>query len=237
VDGADACAGTPRGTKVDSKGCPTDADGDGVADGPDRCPDTPKGTKVDASGCPIDTDGDGVADSFDACPGTPKGATVDAKGCPKDSDGDGVADGLDACPGTPAGTPVDAKGCPTVAKAAPLFTESKKTLVLEGVNFANNSAILTADSSTVLDKVAASLTDWPDVRVEVDGYTDSRGADTYNVSLSKKRAQAVVDYLGSKGVDKARMSSKGNGKADPLADNNTDAGRAKNRRVELHKAD
>ncbi|MBI3450315.1 MAG: OmpA family protein [Acidobacteria bacterium] len=237
VDGADACAGTPRGAKVDTKGCPTDADGDGVADGLDRCANTPKGAKVDASGCPLDSDADGVADGVDACLGTPKGATVDARGCPKDSDGDGVADGIDTCPDTPAGTPVDAKGCPMVAKAAPLFTDTKKSLVLEGVNFNSNSAVLTPDSSAVLDKVAASLTDWPDVKVEIDGYTDARGADAYNVSLSRKRAQAVVSYLVAKGVDGSRMSSKGNGKADPIADNGTDAGRAKNRRVELHKAD
>jgi outer membrane protein OmpA-like peptidoglycan-associated protein len=79
------------------KGCP-DADGDGVADKDDKCPDTPKGVKVDAKGCPIDSDGDGIADYLDKCPDTLKGVKVDEKGCPIDSDGDGVPDSLDKCP-------------------------------------------------------------------------------------------------------------------------------------------
>ncbi len=82
------------------KGCP-DADGDGVADKDDKCPDTPKGVKVDAKGCPLDSDGDGVADKDDKCPDTPKDVKVDAKGCPFDSDGDGVPDYLDKCPTVP----------------------------------------------------------------------------------------------------------------------------------------
>ena len=82
------------------KGCP-DADGDGVADKDDKCPDTPKGVKVDAKGCTLDTDEDGVADKDDKCPDTPKGVKVDAKGCPVDTDGDGVADYLDKCPTVP----------------------------------------------------------------------------------------------------------------------------------------
>jgi OmpA-OmpF porin, OOP family len=79
------------------KGCP-DSDGDGVADKDDQCPNTPKGVKVDAKGCPLDSDGDGVADTEDQCPNTPKGVKVDAKGCPIDTDGDGVPDYLDKCP-------------------------------------------------------------------------------------------------------------------------------------------
>jgi len=236
-DGADKCPNTPPGTKVDAKGCPIDADGDGVPNEADACPDTPRGTRVDARGCPLDGDGDGVFDGNDDCPNTPKGATVDARGCPKDGDGDGVFDGIDRCPGTPAGSPVDSTGCPRAVKAAPLFTETKKSLVLEGVNFKTNSAVLTIESSAVLDGVAASLKDWAEVRVEVGGHTDSTGNDAYNLTLSKRRAQSVVDYLASKGVDKSRMTSKGYGKADPIADNKTDAGRAKNRRVELKKAD
>ena len=82
------------------KGCP-DADGDGVADKDDKCPNTPKGVKVDAKGCTLDTDGDGIADSDDKCPDTPKDVKVDAKGCPVDTDGDGVADYLDKCPTVP----------------------------------------------------------------------------------------------------------------------------------------
>ena len=84
----------------------------------DNCPDTPKGVKVDAKGCPVDSDGDGVADYLDKCPDTPKGAKVDEKGCPVDSDGDGVPDYLDKCSDTPKGAKVDAKGCPIIEKTA-----------------------------------------------------------------------------------------------------------------------
>jgi OOP family OmpA-OmpF porin len=235
-DGIDLCPDTPAGWPVDAKGCPTDNDGDGVPDGKDKCPDTPKGATVDATGCPKDTDGDGVLDGIDKCPDTPKGATVDATGCPKDTDGDGVLDGIDKCPDTPKGEKVDAVGCP-LPKSAPLFTPEKKTLVLEGVNFEYDSATLTPGSLAVLDTVAASLKDWPEVRVEIGGHTDSRGSDAYNEKLSEKRAASVLEYLASKGIDAARMAAKGYGESKPIADNATDEGRAKNRRVELSRLD
>ncbi len=77
----DECPGTPRGVKVDAKGCPIDSDGDGVPDHLDKCPDTPRGMRVDSEGCPIDSDGDGVPDHLDKCPDTPRGARVDSEGC------------------------------------------------------------------------------------------------------------------------------------------------------------
>jgi len=95
ADYIDDCPTVPGLTSL--KGCP-DADVDGVADKDDKCPDTPKGVKVDAKGCPVDTDNDGVADYLDKCPDTPKDVKVDEKGCPIDSDGDGVADYIDKCP-------------------------------------------------------------------------------------------------------------------------------------------
>jgi OOP family OmpA-OmpF porin len=88
-----------------------DSDGDGVTDDLDRCPNTPRGVKVDARGCPLDTDGDGVPDYLDKCPDTPKGVKVDTQGCPLDTDGDGVPDYLDECPDTPKGAKVNKKGC------------------------------------------------------------------------------------------------------------------------------
>jgi outer membrane protein OmpA-like peptidoglycan-associated protein len=230
-DGPDACPNTPKGATVDAKGCPADADGDGVYDGIDQCPNTAKGAKVDAKGCPTDSDGDGVFDGPDQCANTAKGAKVDAKGCPTDGDGDGVYDGLDKCPDTPKGTPVDATGC--TLKAAPLFTPEKRTLVLEGVNFATNKAVLTPESSAVLDKIAASLRDWPDVKVEVGGHTDSSGEASHNLKLSGQRAKAVVEYLVGKGIDASRITAKAYGEGSPIADNETPEGKAKNRRVEL----
>lgn len=233
-DGADKCPDTPKGATVDADGCPEDSDGDGVYDGIDKCPDTPKGAKVDGRGCPTDSDGDGVPDGLDHCADTPKGATVDARGCPKDSDGDGVYDGVDKCPGTPAGTPVDAAGCP---KAKPLIEEERRTLVLEGVQFEVDSAKLTAGSAAVLDRVAESLLGWPEVRIEVGGYTDSSGSDAYNLKLSERRAAAAREYLTGKGVAGNRMTSRGYGEANPIGDNGTKTGRAKNRRVELKRLD
>jgi OOP family OmpA-OmpF porin len=233
-DGLDKCPGTAKGVKVDAEGCPTDSDRDGVFDGLDKCPDTAQGAKVDATGCPVDSDGDGVADGLDKCPDTPRGVKVGADGCPLDSDGDGVADGLDKCPDTPRGTKVDATGCPIEApKAAPLFAPGQKALVLEGVNFDTNSARLTPASMGVLDRVAESLKAYPEVRVEVGGHTDSTGNATHNNRLSKQRADAVRDYLASKGVAPARVETRGYGSTQPVADNRTAEGREKNRRVEL----
>ncbi len=230
LDEVDECPKTPRGWAVDSKGCPLDADGDGVPDGADKCPNTPKGATVDKKGCPSDSDMDGVFDGIDQCPNTPRGVTVDAKGCPMDSDGDGVFDGIDQCPDTPKGVKVDANGCP---EAAPLFTPEKKELILEGVNFESNSARLTADSRGTLDKVAESLKAYPDVNVEVGGHTDSVNTDEYNLDLSQRRAQSVVDFLVGQGVNASQLRAKGYGEGSPIATNDTAAGRAKNRRVEL----
>jgi outer membrane protein OmpA-like peptidoglycan-associated protein len=237
ADEIDRCPDTPKGEAVDAYGCPLpgDSDGDGVLDPQDRCPDTPRGEKVDASGCPLpkDSDGDGVTDKLDKCPNTPRGERVDATGCPlpKDSDGDGVLDPQDKCPNTPKGTQVDADGCPKV------FEEGKKELILEGVNFETGKATLLPESKAILDKVGASLANYPNLKVEVAGHTDSRGAHAMNMKLSQSRAETVREYLIGKGVAGSQLTAKGYGPDKPIADNKTDAGRAENRRVELHRMD
>jgi outer membrane protein OmpA-like peptidoglycan-associated protein len=236
TDDRDRCPNTPAGAVVDAHGCPKDSDGDGVYDGVDDCPDTPRGAKVDSRGCPEDSDRDGVYDGLDQCPDTPRGAKVDSRGCPLDSDRDGVYDGLDDCPDTPRGKKVDSSGCPEAEKPATVF-EGKKTLVLEGVNFETNSAKLTHGSHATLDKVAESLRDSPDVRVEIAGHTDSSGSDSHNLTLSKARAESVRDYLVREGVESSRLVAKGYGETRPIEDNGTAAGRAKNRRVELTRID
>ena len=240
-DKKDKCPDTPAGSRVDAKGCPIDTDGDGVPDGIDACPDSPKGNSVDKTGCPPDSDKDGVIDEKDACPDTPQGAPVDARGCPMDSDGDGVFDYQDRCPNTPPGTKVDAAGCPIPEPAPepppppptpPMFAE-QKSIVLEGVNFATNSSQLTPASRGILDKTAESLKEFPNVNVEVGGHTDSQGNETLNRKLSQARAESVMKYLISKGVDASRLTAKGYGASQPIADNSTPQGRAKNRRVTL----
>ncbi len=183
-------------------------------------PAAPSATPVPAA--PKDSDGDGVVDRLDRCPNTPAGARVDAQGCELDSDGDGVVDALDQCPNTPRGDQVDAKGC-TLAS----------TLQLKGVNFDYDSAALRADARPILDEAVTILKRYPQLRVEVAGHTDDRGSDAYNLDLSQRRAQAVLDYFVQMGIDAARLVPKGYGETAPVADNATDAGRAKNRRVEL----
>ena len=170
----------------------------------------------------LDSDGDGVPDDRDRCPGTPAGARVDANGCELDGDGDGVVDRLDRCPGTKPGAKVDANGC-----------EIPEVIALKGVNFATNSATLTPGSSAILDEAAAALARRGDVKVEVAGHTDHRGAPARNVTLSQRRAEAVMRYLVSKGVNAANLTARGYGQNSPVADNKTESGRAANRRVEL----
>jgi len=232
-DDADACADTPAGDRVDEKGCslPKDADGDGVLDDADACADTPKGDKVDEKGCslPKDADGDGVNDAADACANTPAGEQVDAKGCPlpKDGDGDGVNDAADRCPSTPSGVEVDAEGCQV------LFQPTKKTLILEGVNFETGKSTLTPESETILNGVAESLVANDSIRVQVTGHTDNTGGLALNRRLSRSRADAVRTYLISRGVAENRLTARGFGPDQPVASNKTADGRAQNRRVEL----
>ena len=232
-DDADACPDTPAGERVDAKGCPVprDADGDGVNDDADACPDTPAGAEVDAKGCPVptDADGDGVNDDVDACPDTPAGDQVDAKGCPlpKDGDGDGVNDDADRCPSTPSGVEVDAEGCQV------LFEPTRKTLILEGVNFETGQSTLTPESETILNGVAESLVANDTIRVQVTGHTDITGGLALNRRLSRARAEAVRAYLVSRGVAEDRLTARGFGPDQPIASNRTAEGRAQNRRVEL----
>ncbi len=140
----------------------------------------------------------------------------------RDSDGDGVIDRLDQCPGTRAGAKVDAVGC-----------EVAEVITLRGVNFATNSARLTPGSTKTLDAAAATLLKRGDVKTEVAGHTDDRGSAARNQTLSQQRAEAVVKYLISKGVNPANLTARGYGEDRPVADNKTEAGRAENRRVEL----
>lgn len=109
----------------------------------------------------------------------------------------------------------------------------KVTMKESMVNFGFDSANLTATAKTNLDKLAQVLVSNPDTNINIYGHTDSKGSDTYNLSLSEKRANAVKSYLTSKGVASNRIFAMGRGEAEPVASNDTDAGRAENRRVEF----
>ena len=139
-----------------------------------------------------------------------------------DSDGDGVIDERDKCPGTPPNTRVDGDGCPLA-----------KVIALDGVTFEFDSTRLRPDARTILDNASEILRKYPDMKVEVAGHTDSKGSARYNLKLSDGRAAAVREYFIGKGVGAEQLSSKGYGEAEPIADNATDAGRERNRRVEL----
>jgi len=222
IDSVDRCPGTPLGATVGADGCEYDSDVDGVVDRLDRCPDTPRGATVDLQGCPADSDGDGVFDGVDQCPDTPSGASVDLQGCPVDSDGDGVFDGIDQCPDTIRGALVDSVGC---------------GFQLSGANFALNSDQPLPSGTLKLDQVAKRLGDFPNVAIVVEGHTDSSGAAEYNQRLSERRANAVKAYLVERGVDAGRISTVGLGESQPIGDNDTEEGRAQNRRVVLRVAD
>ncbi len=234
LDGIDQCPNTPKGATVDARGCPHDTDGDGVFDGLDQCADTPKGATVDAKGCPSDADGDGVLDGIDQCPSTPKGATVDALGCPKDSDGDGVPDGLDKCPDTAAGLRVDANGCPIEVMEKETELLDTGMIRLQDINFETAKADLLPESLPRLDVVGQVLSKWQELKIEIGGHTDDKGAVKYNQKLSEARAQSVATYLETKfSLKPEQFTARGYGKSRPLVPNTNELNRSRNRRVEF----
>ncbi len=236
----------------DADGCPDyDNDKDGIPDSLDKCPNEPEDLDgfVDNDGCPdFDNDNDGVPDSVDKCISIPedRDGFDDADGCPDlDNDADGILDSLDKCPNEKGVAAYN--GCPPPPEPAkvvppePAKPKAKEIqrgrVVLRGVNFNFGSAILTGDSYSILDQVFESLKEWPEVKIEIRGHTDNVGSAQKNKDLSAARAESVRQYLINKAVDGSRLTSKGFGKDDPIADNKTAEGRALNRRVELHRTD
>ena len=110
----------------------------------------------------------------------------------------------------------------------------KQKIVLRGVNFDFDKSTIRPDAGAILQEAARILREEPDVDVAVDGHTDARGTDEYNQRLSERRAQAVADYLARLGVAASRLRPEGFGESRPVADNDTEEGRAQNRRVELN---
>ena len=109
----------------------------------------------------------------------------------------------------------------------------EQSVVVRAVDFEFNLSQLTAPAQQTLDEVASALLTQPDLHVEIQGHTDSIGSVNYNLNLSQRRAEAVKDYLVSKGVSPSNLTAKGYGKAKPIASNDTAEGRAQNRRVEF----
>jgi OOP family OmpA-OmpF porin len=206
-----------------------DGDGDGVSDSKDPCPATP-GT--DGHGCPPelrDTDEDGIKDNKDACPrqwaDTPGGCPV------ADKDGDSIPDERDSCVDEPENVNgwKDGDGCPDEVPADVAAFSG----VIAGINFETGSAKIKKKSYKVLDKAAGTLREHPEMSIEIVGHTDDQGEMEANLDLSQRRADAVRDYMVDKGVEAGRIYTRGAGQAEPIADNKSKRGRAKNRRIEF----
>ena len=243
----DLCRDAPETMNgvYDDDGCPeADEDADGVGDEQDQCPGEKEDRDgfEDKDGCPDpDNDADGVADDVDDCPLKAEDVDtwMDEDGCPDpDNDADGYLDEEDACP-------LDAElfngkddhdGCPDDGLAALEREDGRavRIVIFEKVFFDTDSERIKAVSHGVLNAVAEVLAAFPEVkRIEIGGHTDAQGADAYNLDLSARRAEAVLRFLVAGGVDPKRLVAKGFGESRPIADNATDEGRQRNRRVEF----
>ncbi len=218
----------------ENKGCPdTDTDGDGVVNRKDKCPD--KAGPPERDGCPEeDKDNDGIVDSKDKCPDDPedKDGFEDADGCPDpDNDKDGILDKDDKCPNEPETKNgyQDEDGCPDEVPAQ----VKQFSGVVKGINFRRNSADIKATSFPLLKQAVIVFKDYPALRVEISGHTSNEGKREFNMKLSRKRAEAVKDYLVSAGIDEKRIGTVGYGPDKPIADNDTKEGTEKNRRIEF----
>jgi outer membrane protein OmpA-like peptidoglycan-associated protein len=228
----------------DENGCPDpDNDADGVLDTMDGCPLTPG--PASNEGCPIiDSDKDGLMDDVDDCPLEPedKDGFQDEDGCPDpDNDRDGVLDAADECPNEPETINgfKDEDGCPDKGKARVVLV-ANEIRVLDRVYFDTGKATIKQRSFSLLDQVVLVLRANQQVEVvEVQGHTDDRGGDAFNLKLSDDRARSVYEYLVGKGIPKGRLKSKGYGETSPavefegLRGRRLKRAREKNRRVQF----
>ncbi|MFO7606383.1 MAG: OmpA family protein [Desulfurivibrionaceae bacterium] len=235
-DAEDNCPDTPADVRVNARGCPSDSDGDGVYDYLDQCPDTPDNAPVDTDGCPKDSDGDGLSDWQESQrtgtdphnPDTDGDHLSDGDEVNRfrtdplnpDTDGGGVADGLEV----------------NVAKTNPLIKEDDvkevKRIELE-VYFDTDSYVVKPEYYAEIEQVATFLKENPEVEGVVEGHTDNRGSAEYNQELSERRALSVIRVAEERfGVEPGRLTAVGYGGTQPVADNDTAEGRARNRRIE-----
>ena len=137
-----------------------------------------------------------------------------------------------ACAGAPVPAPVVAEPTPPPPKRVQVT--DKKIEITDIVQFETNKAVLLPQSEQLLNEVADALKEHSEIdEVRVEGHTDSQGGDKPNMKLSEARAKAVRDYLIGRGIDGSRLVAKGFGESKPVADNDTEEGRFKNRRVEF----
>ncbi len=215
-----------------------DSDGDGYPDSIDKCPTEKEDGKQPepTDGCPAasDRDGDGIPDSADQCPdkAEDKDGIQDDDGCPEeDVDNDGVPDTQDNCPTQPGprSSVAEKNGCPSLTRV----DEEGNVQLLQPIEFETGRAVIKPGSFPILDEVVTLMKSRGSIKMGVYGHTDSRGVAAMNLKLSGERAAAVMSYLVGHGIAKNRLQSEGFGQTKPIADNATDVGRAKNRRVEF----
>ncbi len=241
----DQCPNLPEDLNgfEDDDGCPDsnrDRDRDGVLDTEDRCPDQPEDPDgfQDQDGCPdLDNDNDGIPDTEDKCPNEAEDydGYQDADGCPEpDNDADGIPDSRDKCPNVPENFDgiEDDDGCPEQRK---VVISGGKIRILDKVYFETGKDIIKVESYGILYQVAETLRQNPQIKlIEVQGHTDSRGRDDYNLDLSNRRAAAVRRFLMEKGdVAGKRLESKGYGETEPVDPAENAEAWSKNRRVEF----
>jgi outer membrane protein OmpA-like peptidoglycan-associated protein len=221
----------------DEDGAPDpDNDNDGVLDVDDGEPNIAEDMDgfQDEDGVPdLDNDGDGLNDDVDKSPNIAEDfdGFEDEDGAPDlDNDKDGILDKNDKCPNEPETKNgyMDSDGCPDEKPV-----EKPKPLKFENINFRTGSDYITLESRAILDKVVKLLNENPQMKLEINGYTDNTGPRNINMDLSKYRAAAVKKYLVGKGISEYRLTTNGYGPDDPIATNNTEEGRAKNRRIEF----
>jgi OmpA-OmpF porin, OOP family len=203
----------------------------------------------------VDMDKDGVFDRVDHCVNTKPGCAVDSWGCDLDADHDGVCDGIDRCPDSPAGAKVNANGCsgstasaasppraekqepPPPPPARPMETQLLETgrIRLENVYFETGNARLLPESESALREAGETLERFPQLVIEIQGHTDTRGSAGYNKRLSHERAEAVRTFLLEHfQLQRDHLAAKGYGESQPETRERNDEELLRNRRVELH---
>ncbi len=245
LDEDDQCPNEPedKDGNEDQDGCPEadefDRDGDGIKDADDACPDDPEDFDQfeDKDGCPEpDNDKDGILDTEDVCPNDPEDMDKweDEDGCPDpDNDKDRILDKDDQCPNEPEtyNGKDDEDGCPDRGLAVRTDTG---IMILDKIYFETNKAIIKPISYPILDAVAATMNGNPDILLlEVQGHTDERNTNEYNLKLSQDRSNAVKQYLVDKGVDAKRLAPRGYGEEKPIDNGHNESAWSKNRRVEF----
>ncbi|MCB9787148.1 MAG: OmpA family protein [Deltaproteobacteria bacterium] len=217
---------------------PGDRDGDGILDDVDQCPDDPEDRDgfQDADGCPdVDNDGDGILDVDDGCPNEPedRDGYQDEDGCPDlDNDGDGILDDADRCPSEPetVNDYQDEDGCPDERPKQ----GGDRFVIQTDVLFDYNKSDVKPEGERKLLELVEDVKRHPEIRrLSVEGHTDYKGTDSYNMALSKRRAESVVRFLVSHGLPREMLEARWFGKSRPVDPARTDEARARNRRVEL----